>query len=84
MNRIYNLSAGPAHLPLEVLKEAQEEMLDYRGKGMSVMEMSHRGKKKKKIIAEAEAELRSLADIPKEHKVLFLQGGGKRSLRWCR
>ena len=66
MNRIYNFSAGPAQLPLEVLKEAQEEMLDYRGTGMSVMEMSHRGKDFGKIIAEAEAELRSLADIPKE------------------
>lgn len=76
MNRIYNFSAGPAQLPLEVLKEAQEEMLDYRGTGMSVMEMSHRGKDFGKIIAEAEAELRSLADIPKEYKVLFLQGGG--------
>lgn len=76
MNRIYNFSAGPAQLPLEVLQEAQEELLDYRGTGMSVMEMSHRGKDFGKIIAEAEAELRSLADIPAEYKVLFLQGGG--------
>ncbi len=76
MNRIYNFSAGPAQLPLDVLREAQAEMLDYRGTGMSVMEMSHRGKDFGKIIAQAEADLRALAGIPSNYKVLFLQGGG--------
>lgn len=76
MNRIFNFSAGPAQLPLEVLEEAREEMLDYRGTGMSVMEMSHRGKDFGRIIADAEAELRALAGIPSNYKVLFLQGGG--------
>ena len=76
MNRIFNFSAGPAQLPLEVLREAQEELLDYRGTGMSVMEMSHRGKEFGKIISEAEAVLREIAKIPPEYKILFLQGGG--------
>ncbi len=75
MNRVYNFSAGPAVLPLEVLKEAQEEMLDYRGCGMSVMEMSHRGKIYDGIIKEAEADLRDIMQIPDNYKVLFLQGG---------
>ncbi|MDO5455678.1 MAG: 3-phosphoserine/phosphohydroxythreonine transaminase [Eubacteriales bacterium] len=75
MGRVYNFSAGPAMLPLEVLKEAQEEMLDYRGTGMSVMEMSHRGKIYDGIIKEAEADLRELMNIPDNYKVLFLQGG---------
>ena len=75
MGRVYNFSAGPAMLPLEVLKEAQEEMLDYRGTGMSVMEMSHRGKIYDGIIKEAEADLRDLMKIPDNYKVLFLQGG---------
>ena len=75
MNRVYNFSAGPACLPLEVLKEAQDEMLDYRGTGMSVMEMSHRSKDFEKIIGDAEADLRELAGIPANYKVLFLQGG---------
>lgn len=75
MARIYNFSAGPAMLPEEVLKEAQEEMLDYRGCGMSVMEMSHRSKVFQQIIDEAEADLRELIGIPENYKVLFLQGG---------
>ena len=75
MSRDYNFSAGPAVLPEEVLKEAQEEMLDYRGCGMSVMEMSHRSKVFQNIIDEAEADLRDLMGIPSNYKVLFLQGG---------
>lgn len=75
MGRVYNFSAGPAVLPEEVLKEAAEEMLDYRGCGMSVMEMSHRSKMFQDIIDEAEADLRDLLNIPDNYKVLFLQGG---------
>ena len=75
MARVYNFSAGPAVLPEEVLKEAAEEMLDYRGCGMSVMEMSHRSKAFETIIKEAEADLRELMNIPDNYKVLFLQGG---------
>jgi len=72
---VYNFSAGPAVLPEEVLKEAQEEMLDYKGSGMSVMEMSHRSKTFDAIIQDAEADLRELMNIPDNYKVLFLQGG---------
>ena len=75
MARVYNFSAGPAVLPEEVLKEAADEMLDYRGTGMSVMEMSHRSKAFETIINEAEADLRELMNIPDNYKVLFLQGG---------
>ena len=75
MSRVYNFSAGPAVLPEEVLKEAAAEMLDYKGCGMSVMEMSHRSKAFETIIQEAEADLRELMDIPDNYKVLFLQGG---------
>jgi phosphoserine aminotransferase len=75
MGRIYNFSAGPAMLPVEVLQEAADEMLDYRGTGMSVMEMSHRSKAFESIIQEAEADLRELMSIPDNYKVLFLQGG---------
>ena len=75
MSRVYNFSAGPAVLPEPVLKEAAAEMLDYRGTGMSVMEMSHRSKAYQAIIDEAEADLRSLMGIPANYKVLFLQGG---------
>ena len=75
MSRVYNFSAGPAVLPEEVLKEAADEMLDYRGTGMSVMEMSHRSKAYQAIIDEAEADLRELMNIPDNYKVLFLQGG---------
>lgn len=75
MSRVYNFSAGPAVLPEEVLREAADEMLDYRGTGMSVMEMSHRSKAYETIINEAEADLRELMNIPDNYKVLFLQGG---------
>lgn len=75
MSRVYNFSAGPAVLPEEVLKEAAEEMMDYQGCGMSVMEMSHRSKVYDKIIKDAEADLRELMNIPDNYKVLFLQGG---------
>ena len=75
MARVYNFSAGPAVLPEEVLREAAEEMLDYRGTGMSVMEMSHRSKAYDTIIKEAEADLRDLMKIPDNYRVLFLQGG---------
>ena len=72
---IYNFSAGPAVLPKEVLLQAQAEMLDWHGSGMSVMEMSHRGKEFMGIAAQAEADLRELMGIPANYKVLFLQGG---------
>ena len=75
MSRVYNFSAGPAVLPECVLQEAAAEMLDYRGTGMSVMEMSHRSKPYQAIIDEAEEDLRSLMGIPDNYKVLFLQGG---------
>ena len=75
MARVYNFSAGPAVLPEEVLQEAAAEMLDYKGSGMSVMEMSHRSKVYNTIIKEAEADLRTLLQIPDNYKVLFLQGG---------
>lgn len=75
MSRVYNFSAGPAVLPEDVLREAAEEMLDYRGCGMSVMEMSHRSKMFETIIGDAEADLRDLLKIPDNYKVLFLQGG---------
>lgn len=75
MARVYNFSAGPAVLPEEVLKEAADEMLDYNGTGMSVMEMSHRSKAYQEIIDAAEQDLRDLMNIPDNYKVLFLQGG---------
>ena len=75
MSRVYNFSAGPAVLPEEVLKEVAEEMMDYQGSGMSVMEMSHRSADFQKIIDEAEQDLRDLMKIPDNYKVLFLQGG---------
>ena len=75
MKRVYNFSAGPACLPEEVLKEAAEEMLDYCGSGMSVMEMSHRSSTFDQIIKTAEQDLRDLMQIPDNYKVLFLQGG---------
>lgn len=75
MSRVYNFSAGPAVLPEEVLKAAADEMLDYKGTGMSVMEMSHRSKAFEEIINEAEQDLRELMNIPDNYKVLFLQGG---------
>ncbi|MEJ2213682.1 MAG: 3-phosphoserine/phosphohydroxythreonine transaminase [Gammaproteobacteria bacterium] len=75
MSRVYNFSAGPAALPEEVLKRAQEEMTDWHGCGMSVMEMSHRGKEFMSIAEKAEADLRELMAVPDNYKVLFLQGG---------
>ncbi len=75
MSRVYNFSAGPAVLPEEVLQAAADEMMDYKGTGMSVMEMSHRSKPFEEIITEAEADLRDLMGIPDNYKVLFLQGG---------
>ena len=75
MSRVYNFSAGPAVLPESVLKSAAEEMLDYKGCGMSVMEMSHRSKAFEEIIKTAESDLRELMHIPDNYKVLFLQGG---------
>ena len=75
MARVYNFSAGPGVLPEPVLEEAAREMMDYRGTGMSVMEMSHRSKPYQRIIDEAEADLRTLMGIPDNYKVLFLQGG---------
>ncbi|HLF38052.1 MAG TPA: 3-phosphoserine/phosphohydroxythreonine transaminase [Burkholderiales bacterium] len=76
MARVFNFGAGPATLPEPVLRQAAEEMLDWRGSGMSVMEMSHRGKIFISIHAQAEADLRELLAIPKHYKVLFLHGGG--------
>ena len=75
MARVYNFSAGPAVLPESVLQEAAEEMLDYRGSGMSVMEMSHRSSAYQQILEEAEADLRQLMGIPENYRVLFMQGG---------
>ena len=75
MARVFNFSAGPAVLPQEVLQQAQTEMLDWHGSGMSVMEMSHRGKEFISIAEKAEADLRELLNIPSHYKVLFLQGG---------
>ena len=76
MSRVYNFSAGPSMLPEEVLKKAQEEMVEYGKSGMSVMEMSHRSKDYQAIIDEAEALVRELMNVPDNYKVLFLQGGG--------
>ena len=76
MARVFNFGAGPATLPEPVLKQAAAELLDWHGSGMSVMEMSHRGREFIKIHAQAEADLRGLLGIPKNYKVLFLQGGG--------
>jgi len=75
MSRVFNFSAGPAMLPTEVIQQAQQEMLDWHGSGMSVMEMSHRGKEFMDIASTAEADLRELLAIPDNYKVLFLQGG---------
>lgn len=75
MSRAYNFSAGPAVLPEAVLCQAQEELLDWRGCGLSVMEMSHRGKDFVAIAAQAEQDLRDLLQVPKSHRILFLQGG---------
>ncbi|HJV75595.1 MAG TPA: 3-phosphoserine/phosphohydroxythreonine transaminase [Noviherbaspirillum sp.] len=76
MTRVHNFSAGPAMLPLEVLQQAADEMLDWHGSGMSVMEMSHRGKEFISIYEAAERELRDLLQVPANYKILFMQGGG--------
>ena len=75
MARVYNFSAGPAVLPEEVLKEAQEQFLDYEGSGMSVMEMSHRGKVYSAIHEEAIANIKQLLNLPDNYSVLFMTGG---------
>ncbi len=75
-NRVYNFSAGPSMLPIEVIEDAARNLLDYNGCGQSVMEMSHRSEEFEKIIQDAEANLREIMNIPKNYKVLFLQGGG--------
>jgi len=75
MSRVFNFSAGPAMVPEAVLKQAQAEMLDWQGSGMSVMEMSHRGKEFVSIAEKAEADLREIMSIPSDYKILFLQGG---------
>jgi len=75
MSRVFNFSAGPATLPLAVLERAQQELTDWQGSGMSVMEMSHRGKEFMAIAAKAEADLRRLMAVPDNYRVLFLQGG---------
>jgi len=75
MARVYNFSAGPSMLPLEVLEECAAEMLEFGNSGQSVMEMSHRSKEYQAIIDETEANLRKLMNIPDNYKVLFLQGG---------
>ena len=80
MEHIYNFSAGPAVLPAEVLQQARDEMLDWHGSGMSVMEMSHRGKEFMSIAAKTEADFRELANIPDNYKVLFLSGGRVQSI----
>ena len=74
-NRIYNFSAGPSMLPLPVLEQARDDMMNYQGSGMSVMEMSHRSKVYDAIIKQAEADLREVMNIPDNYKVMFLQGG---------
>ena len=75
MNRVFNFSAGPAILPTAVLERARQELLDWNGSGMSVMEMSHRGKEFMSIASQTESDLRRLMAIPDHYKVLFLQGG---------
>ena len=76
MSRPFNFSAGPAVLPEEVLERAAAEMLDWHGSGMSVMEMSHRGKEFVSIYEAAEADVRELLAVPEDFKILFMQGGG--------
>ena len=76
MDRVFNFSAGPSGLPVEILQQAAADMVNYKGCGMSVMEMSHRSKDFQEIIDTAEADLRELMNIPENYKVLFLQGGG--------
>jgi phosphoserine aminotransferase len=77
MARIFNFSAGPAVMPEEVLAQARDELLDWHGSGMSIMEMSHRGKEFISVATAAERDLRELLGIPPNYKVLFLQGGAQ-------
>jgi len=81
--RIYNFSAGPAVLPEEVLKEAQENLFTLPGVGMSILEISHRSKTFDKIIGDARDDLRTLLDISQDYEILFLQGGAVFSFQWC-
>jgi len=81
MSRIFNFSAGPAMLPAEVMARAGDEMLDWHGSGMSVMEMSHRGKEFIAIYEDAERDLRELLAVPENYKILFLQGGATLAVR---
>ncbi|MEP6895226.1 MAG: aminotransferase class V-fold PLP-dependent enzyme, partial [Chloroflexota bacterium] len=73
--RVFNFNPGPGALPLEVLEQAQAELLDFKGTGMSVMEISHRSKEFEAVIEGAQADLRTLLNIPANYKILFLQGG---------
>jgi phosphoserine aminotransferase len=82
--RIFNFSAGPAVLPVPVLQQAQRELLALPGVGMSVLEISHRSKVFEDVLARAEADIRQLANVPSNYRVLFLQGGPAFSLQWCR
>lgn len=82
--RVFNFSAGPAAMPEEVLRQAAAEMLDWNGSGMSVMEMSHRGKEFMSIHEAALADLRELLDVPANYRILFLQAGGSPRTRSCR
>ena len=75
-DRVFNFSAGPATMPEPVLEEIRDEMMNYRGSGMCVMEMSHRSPVFQEILSQAEADLRTLMHIPDNYKVLFIQGGG--------
>ena len=84
VTRILNFSAGPAVLPVPVLEEAQRDLVALPGVGMSVMEISHRSKTFEAILSKAEADIRALAQVPANYKVLFLQGGATCSSRWCR
>ena len=77
MSRVYNFSAGPSMMPLEVLKHAQDEFLDFHGIGASVIEMSHRSKDYQEVANQAEQDLRDLLNVPSNYKILFLQGGGR-------
>ena len=81
--RVYNFSAGPSMLPLEVLTRAGSEITNYQGSGMSVMEMSHRSKVFDKIFQDTQANFRRLFHVPEEYSILFLQGGPPASFPWC-
>ena len=76
MDRVYNFNAGPSAMPLEVLQEARTEFLNYKGTGMSIIEMSHRSPEYAAMHAETKALLRQLMEIPEDYEILFIQGGG--------